>query len=209
MWQQKNELQDFGGNCHYEAANAALPPATPQRVVFFGDSITELWSVLDPTFFRGDMINRGVAGQTMAQMLVRFRQDVLDLHPQTVHILAGVNDIAGNTGPTTMKRIEENMMSMIEQAQAQHIRVVVGSLTPSAKFGFKPNIMPISYIHEFNIWLKQYASEKHAEYIDYFSALADKDQGLPPSLSVDGLHPKPAGYAIMDPLALKAIEGKK
>jgi lysophospholipase L1-like esterase len=204
-WGEKNFFQDFGGHCRYEAANAALPPASDHRVVFFGDSITELWGAHDPEFFTKDVINRGVSGQTTAQMLLRFRQDVVDLKPETVHIIAGVNDIAGNTGPTSLARIEGNIMSMVEQAQIHHIRVVLGSVLPAAGFNWRPSIKPIPFIREYNAWLKEYAREKQITYIDYFSPLVDENQGFTTKWTADGVHPNYAGYLIMEPLAREAL----
>ena len=130
-WQEQGLREDFGGNCRYESANASLPPATDHRIVFIGDSITEGWGRMDPTLFSGDVINRGISGQTTAQMLVRFRQDVVDLHPHAVHILAGVNDLAGNTGPSSVARVESNIMSMVDMAKANHIEVVLASELPA------------------------------------------------------------------------------
>lgn len=204
-WQQDMLLQDFGGNCRYNAANAALPPATRHRIVFFGDSITELWGVEDPSFFRNDMINRGISGQTTAQMLVRYRQDVLDLNPHIVHILAGTNDIAGNTGPTSIARIEGNIMSMVEQAEARHIRVVLGSVLPAAVVPWRPGIHPIPEVSAINTWLKEYARKKHLTYIDYYSRLSDDKHAFKTGLTVDGVHPNNAGYIVMSQMATHAL----
>jgi lysophospholipase L1-like esterase len=205
QWSDRNQLEDFGGNCRYQKANAALPAPSKDRIVFMGDSITELWGIFDPSLFTGDVIDRGVSGQTTAQMLLRFRQDVINLKPTTVHILAGVNDIAGNTGPTSLQRIEENTMTMVEMAMKQHIQVVVGSLTPSTTFSWKPNVKPASAIHEYNVWLKGYAHANGIQYVDYFSPLADEHGAIKSSLTFDGLHPNKAGFAIMSRVARQAL----
>jgi lysophospholipase L1-like esterase len=205
-WEQSNRLQDFGANCKYLAANEKLSPPTRHRIVFFGDSLTEYWGVEDPTFFTNDVINRGVSGQTSAQMLVRFRQDVLDLHPSTLHLVAGGNDLAGNTGPTSLARVEGNIMSMVEQAQAHHIRVVLGSLLPATVLPWRPSVKIGPTIIEFNEWLKQYASERGITFIDYYSPLVDDSRAFRKELTVDGVHPNRAGYAVMEPLAKKALQ---
>lgn len=204
-WQRAALLQDFGGNCRYASANAALPQDTRHRVVFIGDSITEGWAVQDPAFFDSSRIDRGISGQTTPQMLVRFRQDVLDLHPETVHILAGINDIAGNTGPTSLSRIEDNIMSMVEQAHARHIRVVVGSLLPAAVIPWRRSIGPAEQVRAINAWLKAYARREHLTYVDYYSALSDADGGLPAKYSQDGVHPNHAAYLVMESLATRAL----
>jgi lysophospholipase L1-like esterase len=197
---------DFGQLCKYEAANAALPQPTDHRVVFFGDSITELWGKDEPEFFTGDILDRGISGQTTAQMLVRFRQDVLDLHPRVVHILAGTNDIAGNTGPSSVQWIENNLMSMTEQAQAHGIKVVLASILPAAKYSWRPAIDPIPAIGQINAWMKSYAAQTGATYVDYFDALNDGRGGFLPQYTIDGVHPNAAGYAVMRPLAISSIE---
>jgi lysophospholipase L1-like esterase len=196
---------DFGQLCKYEAANAALPPPTDHRVVFFGDSITELWAKDEPEFFSNDVINRGISGQTTAQMLVRFRQDVLDLHPRVVHILAGTNDIAGNTGPTSVQWIENNLMSMTEQAQSRGIKVALASILPAAQYSWRPGIDPVPAIAQINGWMKTYAAQTGATYVDYFDALNDGKGGFLEQYTLDGVHPNAAGYTVMRPIALAAI----
>jgi lysophospholipase L1-like esterase len=204
-WQERRLLQDFAGLCRYQGANAALPPATDRRVVFFGDSITELWGSTDPSLFSGDVIDRGVSGQTTAQMVGRFRADVVDLHPGVVHIIAGTNDIAGNTGPTSLDRIEANIQTVVELARAHHIRVVLGSVPPAARFDWRPSIMPIDSIRALNAWLQAYARREGLVYVDYYSALDDGRHGFKAALSEDGVHPNPAGYAVMRRLAEPAL----
>ena len=208
-WQATSLRQDFGGNCYYLSANKTLPASSGHRAVFFGDSITELWGLEDPSFFAGERINRGIAGQTTAQMLVRFRQDVIDLKPETLHLLASANDIAGNTGPTSMTRIEEAVQTMVEEAQAHHIRVVLGSLTPAGTFAWRPTIKPLPYIQEYNAWLEAYAQEKGLTYVDYFTPLAAPNRSFPAKWTLDGVHPNLQGYQVMEPLTLKALQEQK
>lgn len=198
---------DFGQLARYREANAALkPPARGEdRVVFFGDSITDIWH-LDEYFPGKPYINRGIGGQTTPQMLVRFRQDVIDLKPKVVVILAGINDIAGNTGPMTLDETENNLASMAELAAANHIRVVLCSVTPAFDFPWMPGMKPAPKVLALNSWIKAYATEKGHVYVDYHTAMKDQRDGLPAALSADGVHPLPAGYAIMAPLVEAGIE---
>jgi lysophospholipase L1-like esterase len=201
---------DFGELERYRAANAALkaPAAGENRVVFIGDSITDYWKLGD--YFPGKAyVNRGVDGQTTPQMLVRFRQDVIDLHPEVLVVLAGTNDIAGVTGPARNEDIEANYASMAELARVHHIRVVLASLLPAhnytqeAKESFA--LRPRERILALNAWLKDYCAKNGLVYLDYFSALIDDHGMLRRDLSDDGLHPNAAGYKIMALLADKAI----
>ena len=209
-WKAKYEQQlkeDWPWLGKFRDADAALPPPAPNenRVVFMGDSITEGWH-LDVSFLGKPYINRGISGQTTPQMVLRFRQDVIDLQPKVVIILAGTNDIAGNTGPETPEQIEENLASMADLATANHIRVVLCSITPAFDYPWKPGLTPAPKIDAINAWLKGYALVKGYVYVDYHSAMKDKQDGLPPSLSHDGVHPLPAGYAVMAPLAEEGID---
>jgi lysophospholipase L1-like esterase len=204
-WQEQGLLEDFGGNCRYESANASLPPATDHRVVFMGDSITEGWGRMDPTLFSGDVINRGISGQTTAQMLVRFRQDVVDLHPHAVHILAGVNDLAGNTGPSSVTRVESNIMSMVDIATANHIEVVLASELPAAVIPWQPGLHVSAQLIALNVWMKDYAEKHGITYIDYYSKLVSVSGAFNPQLTIDGVHPNQAGYMVMEPMAEKAL----
>ncbi len=199
-------LVDFPDFARYHDDDAKLGPPAPgeDRVVFFGDSITDGWHLAE--YFPGKpYINRGISGQTTPQMLVRFRADVINLHPKVVVILAGTNDIAGNTGPTTPEAIEDNFTSMCELARANNIRVVLASILPAYDYPWKPGMQPVDKIAALNTWLKTYAAANSAAYLDYYSALQDERHGLPAKLSHDGVHPNPAGYAIMQPLAEQAI----
>ena len=204
-WQKALRLADFPNLCRYRAANAALPPATKHRVVFMGDSITEGWSNTAPRTFDGDRINRGISGQTTTQMLARFRQDVIDLHPRAVHIMAGTNDIAGNLGPTTLDAIEGNIRSMAELARAHGIRVVIGAVPPAARFSWRPEVEPVAAIAELNRRLRTMAERDGLIFADYYTALDDGRHGLSPSHAADGVHPNAAGYAVMQPVAEKSI----
>ena len=210
---EKQLLTDFGWLAHFRDADAQLPAPAPgeNRVVFMGDSITQGWP-LDQYFPGKPYINRGISGQTTPQMLVRFRQDVIDLHPKVVVILAGTNDVAGNTGPMTAGQTEENIQSMADLASASGIRVILCSITPAAKFPWKPDVEPVEKILAINTWIKSCAAGKGYGYVDYHSAMKDASNGLPPNLSRDGVHPLPAGYAIMTPLVeagiTKALNGK-
>jgi lysophospholipase L1-like esterase len=203
----KQLLVDFGGLERFKEANAMLTAPAPgeDRVVFMGDSITQGWK-LDESFAGKPYINRGIGGQTTPQMVVRFRQDVIDLKPKVVVILAGINDIAGNTGPMTLEQTEGNIASMAELASANGIRVVLCSVLPAYDFPWSPGLTPAPKVVAVNAWMKQYAAEKHHVYVDYYSAMVDERGGLPSALSKDGVHPLPPGYAIMTPLAEAAIE---
>jgi len=200
-------VTDFPWLERFKEDNAKLgaPAAGEQRVVFMGDSITEGWH-LDQSFPGKPYVNRGISGQTTPQMLVRFRQDVIDLKPKAVIILAGTNDIAGNTGLETPEQIEGNLASMAELAQANGIKVILCSILPAFDYPWQPGLTPAPKIDAINAWLKDYAVRKGFLYVDYHSAMKDSRDGLPENLSKDGVHPLPAGYAMMAPLAQKAID---
>jgi lysophospholipase L1-like esterase len=193
----------------YRQANAALPAPAPgeNRVVFYGNSITEGWAQYFAAEFPGKpYVGRGISGQTTPQMLVRFRQDVVALQPKVVVILAGTNDIAGNTGPSTIEMIEDNMASMAEIAKANHIRVVLSSVLPVYDYPWRRGLEPAGKIVALNAWLRNYAASHGATYLDYHSAMADERQGLKAALTYDGVHPNEAGYRVMASLAQPAIE---
>jgi lysophospholipase L1-like esterase len=200
--------EDWPNLAKYREANAQLsPPARGEnRVVFYGNSITEGWAQYFPTMFPGKpYIGRGISGQTTPQMLVRFRQDVVALKPKVVVILAGTNDIAGNTGPSTLEMIEDNLMSMTQLAQANGIRVVLSSVLPVYDYAWRPGLEPAPKIVALNKWMKAYAARMGEVYLDYHSAMADARQGMRADLSNDGVHPTEAGYRVMAPLAEAAI----
>lgn len=199
---------DWPNLAKYRDANAKLsPPAKNEnRVVFLGNSITEGWTQYFPTMFAGKpYINRGIGGQTTPQMLIRFRQDVIALKPKVVVILAGINDIAGNTGRSTLEMIEDNLASMTELAQANGIRVVLSSVLPAIDFPWRPGLEPAPKVIALNKWLKAYAARRGAVYLDYHSAMADQNGGMRAGLSSDGVHPTEAGYRVMVPLVERAI----
>lgn len=193
----------------FAEANAKLPPPArgEDRVVFMGNSITEGWKPPLETMFPGKpYINRGIGGQTTPQMLVRFRQDVIALRPKVVVILAGTNDIAGNTGPSTVEMIENNLASMAELAKAHGIRVVLASVLPVYSYTWRPSVQPIPAIAQLNDWMKDYARRNAMVYLDYFDAMVDERRGLKSDLTYDGVHPNEAGYRVMAPLTLAAIQ---
>jgi lysophospholipase L1-like esterase len=209
-------LKDWPQLARYRDENAKVaPPAKGEnRVVFMGDSITDIWQ--NPKFggfFPGKpYIDRGISGQTTPQMLIRFRPDVIALKPKAVVVLAGTNDIAGNTGPMTLDMIEANLASMSELARANGIRVVLASLLPVSDYekrDGRPIIQttrrPPEQIRALNEWMKAYAASNGATYLDYFSAMVDDKGFLKAELSDDGLHPNARGYAVMSPLAEAAI----
>jgi lysophospholipase L1-like esterase len=207
----ERRLNDWPDLARYAKDNAALPPpaAGEKRVVFMGDSITDGWGRPDGEFFPGHAyVNRGISGQTTPQMLIRFRPDVVDLKASVVVILAGTNDIAGNTGPTSIDEIEDNLASMVDIAQAHGIRVVLASLLPvhDAKDPQQSAHRPPATIRALNEWMRNYARAKHLVYLDYYAATVDGQGVLKRELSDDGLHPNAAGYAVMMPLAQKAID---
>jgi lysophospholipase L1-like esterase len=171
-----------------------------------GDSITEGWAYADPDFFAPGRVDRGISGQTSPQMLLRFRQDVIALKPRVVHIMAGTNDIAGNTGPMSLDWTENVIRRMAEHARANGIRVVIGSVLPARAFGWKKEIRPAASIAQLNQWLRDYAKRRGFVYADYYSAMAESDGGLPALYSRDGVHPNKAGYAVMRPIAEAAIK---
>jgi lysophospholipase L1-like esterase len=211
-WEKAHQDQiknDWPWLARFKEADVQLPaPAAGEnRVVFMGDSITEGWHFAGADgFFTGKpYINRGISGQTSPQMVLRFRQDVIDLHPKVVVILAGTNDIAGNTGPMTLEQTEDNIRNMADLASANHIRVVLCSILPAFDFPWHPGLEPAPKVDAINAWMKAYAAEKGYVYVDYHSAMKDQRSGLPANLSKDGVHPTAAGYAVMAPLVEAGI----
>ncbi|MEP6924064.1 MAG: SGNH/GDSL hydrolase family protein [Pyrinomonadaceae bacterium] len=210
----ETQLKDWSQLNRYGAADLqVIPPSISEnRVVFMGDSITDGWNLV--TNFPGKpYINRGIGGQTTPQMLIRFRPDVIALKPKVVVILAGTNDIAGNTGPTTLGAIEDNLSSMVELARANGIKVILSSVLPVSdevknKEG-APIIQTISRppkkIQTINAWLRKYTAENNLIYLDYYTAMVDQKGSLKESLTYDGLHPNESGYQVMQPLVEKAI----
>jgi lysophospholipase L1-like esterase len=207
--EMETKLADWPQLGRYRAENAALAPvaAGEQRVVFYGDSITDSWGRQAGEFFPGKpYVNRGISGQTTPQMVVRFRQDVIDLHPAVVVILAGTNDVAGNTGPMTPQMTEDNFRSMIDLAKANGIRVIVASILPVADYPWRTGLAPAPKIKTLNDWLKGYCVNHSVTYLDYYSSMVRPDGGMKAGISFDGVHPNAQGYAIMAPLAQAAID---
>jgi len=199
-------LQDWPNMKRFSDMNKNVGTNTGKRVVFMGNSITEGWMRADSTFFtNNNYIDRGISGQTTPQMLLRFRPDVIDLKPAAVVILAGINDIAQNTGPMTLEQTFGNIVSMAELAKANNIKVVISSVLPAFDFPWHPGLEPAPKVIQLNKMLKDYATKNNFVYLDYFSAMADERNGLPKNLSQDGVHPNLTGYKIMEPLAEKAI----
>jgi acyl-CoA thioesterase-1 len=200
-------LVDFADLAHYRAANRTLgpPAAGTERVVFLGDSITQGWK-LQSSFPGKPYVNRGISGQTTSQILLRFRQDVIDLRPKVVVILAGTNDLAGNTGPASLTQVEGNLASMAQLGRANGIAVVLCSLLPTVHYWWHPQVPnPAPRIAALNRWLKSYAARHHYVYVNYYAAMKTLSGALKHSLSPDGVHPSAAGYAVMAPLAQAGI----
>ena len=204
-----SEAQDWPNLAKYKDANAKLsnPSANENRVVFMGNSITEGWVRMDSAFFaQHSYLGRGISGQTTPQMLIRFKQDVVNLKPKVVVILAGTNDIAGNTGPSTLEMIEDNLSSMAELAKAANIEVILSSVLPVFDYPWRRGLDPSQKIITLNKWIKDYAIQHDCFYLDYFSSLVDDRNGMKPEYSPDGVHPNLAGYKVMEPLAEQVIK---
>ncbi len=203
------KAQDWPNLMKYEKLNKDVKQPKPgeKRVVYLGDSITDFWIDYDSTFFAGrPYYDRGISGQTTGQMLLRFRQDVINLKPKVVVILAGINDIAENNGPSKLEDIFGNIVSMAQLAHANHIKVVLSSLLPASSLSWRPNINPVEKVKKLNEMIKSYAAESGFIYLDYFSAMVDDHRGLKKNLAKDDVHPDLEGYKVMEPLAEKAID---
>lgn len=206
---QKAIGQDWPNLAKYQSANEQLQGPKPgeNRVVFLGNSITEGWLQANPSFFEGkSYVNRGIGGQTTPQMLLRFRQDVIDLNPKIVVILAGTNDIAENTGPITLEQIRDNMLSMVELAKANDIVPIVCSVLPAYDYPWRTGKAPDVKIPKLNEMLQAMCSEQKVPYLDYFTGMADDRNGLPKAYTTDEVHLTKQGYAIMEELVEKAIK---
>lgn len=201
-------LGDYAQLGRYASANKALAAAESGRVVFYGDSITDAWGngANKASFFPGKpYLDRGISGQTTPQMLIRFQQDVVALKPAAVIILAGTNDIAGNTGVETLGMVEDNMRSMAAIAKENRIRVILSSVLPVDDYAWRHGLQPVEKIHMLNAWMKDFCATNGCTYLDYYTPLATPEGAMKPGLSKDGVHPTAAGYAIMAPLAEAAI----
>ena len=200
--------QDWPNLNHYRAANEKLKKDSAGRidVVYMGDSITDFWVGASPDFFSGNKyVDRGISGQTTPQMLLRFRTDVIDLKPKAMVLLCGINDIAGNTGPSTLDMTEANIMSMAELAKASKIKVILCSVLPANKFGWKPALQPADSVVNLNNWISNYAQKNHFAYVNYYPAMVDDEKGLKKEFSKDGVHPNKAGYAVMEQIVKTVI----
>lgn len=205
--QEKNVDEDFANQAKYEQGNEAIKTSKNYpHTVFMGNSITELWNDADPDFFKNnDFLSRGISGQVSSQMLLRFREDVIDLHPQRVVILAGTNDIAQNQGYISLDRIFGNIQSMTELAAAHDIEVVLCSVLPASQFPWRKELTPADDIVALNHMIKAYADEKNRTYIDYYSALKNTEKGMKSGFSEDGVHPNEAGYKVMEKIILNRL----
>lgn len=204
-----SNAQDWPNLNRFQDANNQLRTTENdgKRIVFMGNSITEGWINQNKSFFADNkIINRGISGQTTPQMLLRFRQDVIDLKPAAVFILAGINDIAGNTGPSTLKMIEDNLQSMVELSEAAQIEPILCTLIPSTRIPWKDNMDVTGTVIALNEWIKGYAQGKGLEVIDYYAAFADDKGGMPKKYSKDNVHPNLDGYHVMEQLVLPVIK---
>lgn len=200
--------QDWPNLQRFQKENTELQPTNPNehRIVFMGNSITEGWLALHPEYFANKpYVNRGISGQTTPQMLLRFRQDVINLNPAAVVILAGINDIAGNTGPSSIEMITDNIFSMVELAKANNIKVLLCSVLPANYFPWKPEILPAEKVVALNTLLKAYSESHDVTYVDYYTAMVNEAQGLIEAYGYDAVHPKAEGYAVMEPILEAAI----
>jgi len=206
---QKANAQDWANLKKFQKENYRLMNSAikDNSVVFMGNSITDGWLIYHPEYFKGKpYINRGISGQTTSQMLLRFKQDVVDLKPSVVVILAGINDIAQNTGPISIDMIAENIKSMAELAKANHIKVVLCSVLPAIDFSWRPGLEPAEKIIKLNSLIKSYAILNNIVYVDYFSAMVDSSNGLKKDLGIDTVHPNKKGYLIMEPLLEQGLK---
>ena len=199
-------LSDWAWLGHFRDDNAKLLAGGEKvRVVFMGDSITEGWARTDPEFFSNGIVGRGISAQTTPQMLVRMHQDVIALRPRVVHIMAGTNDIAGNTGPMSADDTKNNFMAMCEIAQAHKLKIVLGASPPASKYWWKPEIQPRESVLAMNEWLRGHARKIHARFADYAAVLSDGQGGVRLDLAKDQVHPTAEGYAAMRRVAEAAM----
>jgi lysophospholipase L1-like esterase len=197
---------DWARLCRYRASNRALPPS-PSRVVFLGASTTEYWGVADPVMFSGNVINRGIGGQTTQQLLLRFTQDVLSLQPRVLHLMASSNDIiaASTPGGMTLETVQQAVDTMVSLARSHNITVVLASNFPTSRIPWAPGLAPAPVVMRWNAWLKEYAEARGLAFVDYHAILRDEAGGMPITLANDGVHPNRDGYARITPIARAAI----
>lgn len=205
--QNDTTKKDWANLKKYASENQNIANQKGNKVVFMGDSITEFWQVNDGNFFASNaFLNRGISGQTTPQMLLRFRQDVIALQPKVVVILAGINDIAENTGPITIEGIMDNIISMCQLAKANQIKVVLCSVLPANHFNWNPKIQPAEKVIALNKVIKAYATKNGIPYVDYFSAMVNNENGLDKKYGEDGVHPNLEGYKVMEALVMEVIK---
>ncbi len=207
--QNVQNLSDWVNYSRYAEADKSLPPVSPgqQRVVFMGNSITEFWAVRDSSFFADNgYIDRGISGQVSAQMLLRFRQDVIHLKPTLVVILAGTNDIAENAGPVSLQHVMDNIISMAQLAEQNNIKVILCSVTPAFDFPWHKGLHPAKTIVKLNSMIKSYCEENNIPYVDYYSKMVDERGGMIKNYTIDGVHPNHEGYTVMDSLVQNEIK---
>lgn len=209
LYSQEDMIEDWANIKKYSVENESIIASQniSKNIVFMGDSITEFWKVNDPNFFTSNnFINRGISGQTTPQMLLRFRQDVLNLKPSTVVILAGINDIAENTGPITLEQIMDNISLMVALAKANKIKVILCSVLPANKFNWNPKLQPADKVIELNQMIASYATKHKITYVDYYSAMVDENKGLQKKFGEDGVHPNLEGYKVMEELVMRFLK---
>jgi lysophospholipase L1-like esterase len=201
----EDQARDFANLCRYKSDNTRITQGQRPRVIFMGDSITEGWSIGDASLFAAGVVNRGIGGQTSPQMLLRFYQDVVALRPNVVHIMAGTNDLAANTGSSSPEDYKNNIRAMVDLAQANKIKVILASIPPADRFMWRPDLQPAEQVRHLNAWLRQFASERKLVFADYHAQLATPTGAMNAALGNDGVHPNIDGYAAMRPIADAAI----
>jgi lysophospholipase L1-like esterase len=206
--ERKIKVPDWAYLNKYKTENEQIsaPSSGEKRIVFFGDSIIAGWGKANPEFFTGKpYLDRGINGQTTSQLLLRFRQDVIELKPKVVVILAGTNDIAGNTGPATLEMILGNLISMCELAKANTIKVVLCSVLPAHDYPWSRGMKPAEKIENLNVMIAKYTKANGIPYVDYYSVMMDRQKGLQSIYSEDGVHPNKEGYRVMEPIVEKQL----
>ena len=197
---------DWAWLCFYEADNQVLRKGMPPDIIFMGDSITQAWITIDPAFFDASRIDRGISGQTSAQLLLRFQQDALSLRPKVIHLLVGTNDVAGNVGAMGMESYKSNIVAMADLAKANNIVLVLGAIPPADRFPWRASVEPVDYIRSLNRWLRDFSKKRRIVFVDYYAAMANPSGAAREGLTRDGVHPNADGYRIMADLAEPALK---